>query len=113
MKALVSGLMLCSVALGSTAALAQQADHPWQEGQERYDFKHPLRVTCTDFIETAEVYRPFVVAWLSGYSHHLKGADVVEEGYVPVSVPFVLEECRAHPDRSVSDVVESVGPGHQ
>ena len=104
------------VAMTPMAAMAEQgAEHgqPWQEGHQRYEFKHPLRVTCTEFIETTEVYRPFIVAWLSGFAHHLKGTEVIEEGYAPISIPVVVEECRTHPGRHVSEVVESIGPGHQ
>ena len=105
------------VAAAPATVMAEQTTdqaRPWQEGHERYEFIHPLRVTCTEFVETTDVYRPFVVAWLSGYAHHQKGTEVIEEGYVPVSVPVVVEQCRAHPDMRVSEVVEtSMGPGHQ
>ena len=111
MRAFVSGIMACAVALGSTAALAEpmsEQDHPWQEGHERYEFRHPLNATCHEFVESAEVYQPFVVAWLSGYRHHEQNVAAAEEEFVPISVPHVVEQCTGHPDMHVRDVVNSI-----
>lgn len=82
---------------------------PWTIGHETYDAPAPMAFTCREFVTADEVYQPYVVAWLSGHQHK---ELAVGEAFVPVSVPVVVDQCKAHPDRNVSEIVSTIHRHH-
>lgn len=97
-------------ALASGVAFAQSTNGSdeensiWRESHPVYEFKHPLKVNCREFLDTEAVYRPFVIAWLSG---RMVGVlDIGDpDAFVPVSVPQIVELCSEEPDEMVWELV--------
>jgi hypothetical protein len=112
MKAFVSAIALAlATASAGTAFAAAPHDkgpvQPWTKDNVRYEFKHPLDVTCKELAEVDEVYQPYVIAWLSGHESAKSGDKVVAEEFTPVSVPIVIDECTARPDMKVLELVQT------
>ena len=97
-------------ALAFTSASARNM--AWENDHENYEFKHPMAVTCSDFIATEQVYQSYVTAWVTGQVHGVDTIEVVDD-YEPVSVPEVVEQCKSAPDKNVSDVVRTMVKGHE
>jgi hypothetical protein len=110
---LVRTLIAGVIALGlSSAHAAQSKAHKtaddtqaWQAGAAKYEFKDPTKTTCKELVGAKAVYKPYVVAYLSGHHRHVEN---VTEGFKPVSVPVVVKACHAHGDKLVSDVIASI-----
>lgn len=112
-----SALAIGAATLGGSAALASGTNKantnidrspPWQRDYTDYEFKHPMKTTCKDFIEADTVYQPFIVSYLEGVAHQkYKKEVVVDEGYMPISVPSVVEACKTQPDKTVWDLVKT------
>lgn len=105
---LALGTLGVGTVLATTVALAEttttSSSYVWRNAQPTYDFKHPMTVTCEEFLDTEEIYRPYVVAWLSGRTIGVLDIDDPDE-FVPVSVPQVVTLCNDTPDELVFDVV--------
>lgn len=117
MRSVISTLVAGAVAFGAASAFAAdkpasgEVNHrPWMKTHPAYEAKAPMDFTCKEFVDIDEVYQPYVVAWLSG--HHHKKAEATEV-FVPVSVPMVIEECKTHPAKAVSEVVEPMAGHHK
>ena len=112
-KSAVNGLLVAVLGFGSMLpAVAQASDDAdaenfvWRESVPTYEFKHPLKVTCEEFLDTDAVYRPFVVAWLSGRTIGVLDIGDPDE-FVPVSVPQVVTLCTEEPDTLVWELVRT------
>lgn len=105
--AAVAALFMSSVVAAETVALGVP-DEPteWREAQPVYEFKHPLKVTCEEFLDTDAIYRPYVVAWLSGNNVGVLDIGDVDE-FVPVSVPQMVRLCKEQPDEMVWELVRT------
>lgn len=77
----------------------------WRLDQPKYEFKHPMTVTCEEFLDTDQIYRPYVVAWLSGRSVGVLDITDPDE-FVPVSVPQMATKCEEKPDMMVWELIE-------
>lgn len=102
-------LVTSAAALVFTSASAR--DFAWQRDHQNYEFKHPKQVTCSEYIETDEVYQNYVTAWATGNVH---GAETIEvsDDYEAISVEEIAEKCQAEPDKSVWEVVNTMVKGH-
>lgn len=78
----------------------------WREAQPTYEFKHPMRVTCEEFLDADAIYRPYVVAWLSGRTIGVLDIENPDE-FVPVSVPQIVTLCKEEPDEMVWELVRT------
>lgn len=108
------------IALGATGAYAASTDttsaepepgtiisedYIWRDEAPVYEFKHPMKVTCEEFLDTEQIYRPYVVAWLSG--RMIGVTDIANpDEFVPVSVPQVVNLCKEEPDTMVWELVQ-------
>lgn len=114
MRRLLAAFVMIAMALSCASAVAHNEASrglPWQKDHMSYEFKHPMTVTCADYLTTDDVYQSYVAAWLTGNSHSKNNIEVSEVGYV-VSVPAIVEQCTAQPDKSVWEVVDTMVKGH-
>ncbi len=117
-----SALFATAIMLSVTSAFAaQQKAHQtseqlqsWQSGNPTYDFKSPTSTSCKDFAGAQDVYKSYVVAYLTGRHHKRIEANAK---FAPVSVAAVDKQCTAQPGKSVADIVAHVDtaahPGHK
>lgn len=80
-------------------------EYIWRLDTPEYEFKHPMKVTCEDFLDTDQVYRPYVVAWLNGRSVGVTDISDPDE-FVPVSVPQMVRLCKEEPDTLVWELIQ-------
>ena len=106
---------LSLVMMASAAALAFTTVHArntaWQNDHQNYEFKHPMQVTCSDYLATEDVYQNYVTAWVTGLAHGQEAIEVSND-YEVVSVEDVVEQCKSAPDKSVWEVVNTMVKGH-
>lgn len=95
---LIGGL----VAVGATLTwAAESAGHGATPGDKTF-----ATFTCQDLLETAVEYRPEVVDWHDGYNARTDTlTETIDEAWEPLLVEGVVTECRATPDKQVSEVV--------
>ncbi len=104
-------LVLATSAAALVFTSAGARDFAWQNNHQNYEFKHPKQVTCSEYIETDEVYQNYITAWATGNAHGVEMIEVSDD-YAPVSVEEVTEMCQSEPDKSVWEVVNTMVKGH-
>ncbi len=98
------GVSLFATSVTAAESVTKISSAIWREVQPAYEFKHPMKVTCQEFLDTDAIYRPYVVAWLSG--RMIGVVDVADpDEFVPVSVPQMVELCTEEPDEMVYELV--------
>jgi hypothetical protein len=111
----MNAMKLSLVMVAGAATLAFTTVHArntaWQNDHQNYEFKHPQEVTCSEYLDTEEVYRNYVTAWATGHTHGAETIEVADE-YEVVSVEDVVEQCKSAPDKSVWEVVNTMVKGH-